>query len=154
MPQRKWCPPLGLVLVIALMLGHAGSDAGAQGLRIIPVPPHVKPAWTAVTGAPGVYYAPNLPTDIFRYQKKYYFYWEGYLYKSANLKGPWSRMDQAPDFFYLINPSYFKTAGTPQSGGAQPPAAPAPPAAPPAEPALPDPPQDPGPPGSGATSSN
>ncbi len=64
---------------------------GAQDIRINPVPPGVKPQWTRVPGTPQVSWAPNLPTDVFRYGGKYYFFWENYFYRGLPLKDPGSR---------------------------------------------------------------
>jgi len=124
-----------LLVTLALASALAGPPALAQEIRINPVPPHVKPQWTQMPGVPMVYYAPNLPTDVFRYRGKYYLFWEGYLYRSGKPSGPWKSMPEVPDWFYGINPGYFKTvkkegapapppAATPSESAA--PAAPAP----------------------------
>jgi hypothetical protein len=111
-----------LQLLIAAMLGLAlsGAPVAAQDIRIEPIPPHVKPQWTPVPNASGVYYAPNLPTDVFRHGSKYYFYWQGYLYRGSKPKGPWKSVTKIPAWFSEIDPSLFKTAGP---GPAGPPAA-------------------------------
>ena len=103
----------GLIrLLVATTLGLAlsGAPVAAQDIRINPVPPHVRPQWTQVPNAPGVYYAPNLPTDVFRRGSKYYFYWQGYLYRGNKAKGPWKSVTKVPAWFSEIDPSYFKTA--------------------------------------------
>jgi hypothetical protein len=82
----------------------------------------VRPEWTPVPNAPGVYYAPNLPTDVFRRGGKYYFYWQGYLYRGSKARGPWKSVTKVPAWFSEIDPSLFKTAGTGPGG---PPAGPA-----------------------------
>jgi hypothetical protein len=136
-----------LLVTLALASALAGLPALAQEIRINPLPPHVKPQWTPMPEVPKVYYAPNLPTDVFRYQGKYYFFWEGYLYRSGKPSGPWKSMPEVPDWFYGINPAYFKTVK--KEGAPAPPpsesAAPATPApeTPPAEsaPATPAPPE-------------
>jgi hypothetical protein len=117
------------IWALALAMALAGSPAPAQ-IRIQPIPPQVKPQWTPVPGAPRVYYAPNIPTDVFRYRGKYYFFWEGYIYKGNRPTGPWQDVRKVPAWFQEIDPAYFKTA---RKEGTPPPPAPAPgpPAAPP-----------------------
>jgi hypothetical protein len=100
-----------LLLALACLALLAAMPALAQTLRIIPVPPGVKPQWQAVPGAPQVFFAPNLPTDVFRHQKKYYLYWDGMWFESRTLQGPWERPRQAPLALTRISPSYFKMAG-------------------------------------------
>jgi hypothetical protein len=100
---------LGFLAIMGLAAALAGAPALAQDIRINPVPPHIKPNWTPVPGAPGVSYAPNLPTDVFKYQGKYYFFWENYLYSSKKPGGPWKSVTQVPAWFVQIDPAYFKT---------------------------------------------
>lgn len=128
-----------LLLILALGAGLSHSPAWAQEIRINPVPPAVKPRWLPVPGAPMVYHAPNLPTDLFRYRGKYYFYWEGHLYQSKKPQGPWKSVKEIPAIFHRIDPSYFKTVkkegtGAPSAGALPPPA---PPGGPPVTPAGP-----------------
>ena len=80
-----------LLLAAALGLVLTGTQAAAQDIRIEPIPAHVKPQWTSVPNAPGVSWAPNIPTDVFRHGTKYYFYWEGYLYRSGKPRAPGNR---------------------------------------------------------------
>lgn len=111
-----------LLAAAALGLALAAAPAVAQDIHINPVPPHVKPQWTPVPNVSGVYYAPNLPTDVFRHGTKYYFYWAGYLYRGSKPQGPWKSVTQPPDWFSEIDPALFKTVKK---------EAPAPPAPPP-----------------------
>ncbi len=97
------------VLAAGLFLAPA---AQAQSPRIIPVPPEVIPQWTPVPGSPQVYYAPNVPTDVFRYQRRYYFLWEGIWYVSKSVKGPWHRV-RVPVALQRLDPSVLKMAGGP-----------------------------------------
>jgi len=137
--------PCRLLITLALAAALAGSPALAQDIRINPVPPHVKPQWTPVPGAPQVYYAPNLPTDLFRYRGKYYFFWAGYLYQGKKPSGPWKTVREVPAFFQEIDAAYFKTVK--REGGAPPPETPQVESAPP-EPAPPAATQEaPAPPG-------
>jgi hypothetical protein len=111
-----------LKLLVVLALVAVPWPAGAQHIRIDPVPPGVKPQWTQVPGVPQVSWAPNLPTDVFRYRKKYYFFWAGYFYQGPAPEGPWKGVTKVPEVFYRVDPAYFKTA--PKEGAA--PAAPTP----------------------------
>ncbi|MBM4300007.1 MAG: hypothetical protein FJ121_00520 [Deltaproteobacteria bacterium] len=98
---------LKLLAISALVA--AAEAAGAQDIRINPVPPDLKPQWTQVPGAPQVSWAPNLPTDVFRYRGNYYFFWENYLYRGHAPQGPWKAVVKVPKVFYDLDPSYFKT---------------------------------------------
>ena len=96
------------LLAIVALLAFPGT-AGAQDIRINPVPPRVKPQWTRVPGAPQVSWAPNLPTDVFRYRGKYYFFWENFFYQGPRPEGPWKLVVKVPKVFYTVDPAYFKT---------------------------------------------
>jgi len=100
---------LQLLISAALGLALAAAPVAAQDININPVPPHVKPQWTPVPNVSGVYYAPNLPTDVFRHGTKYYFYWAGYLYRGSKPRGPWKTVTQPPAWFSEIDPALFKT---------------------------------------------
>ena len=78
---------LKVLLILAMVA--APLAAGAQDIRIDPVPPGAKPQWTKVPGAPQVSWAPNLPTDVFRYRGKYYFFWANFFYQGPRPEGPW-----------------------------------------------------------------
>ena len=126
-----------LLIIAALGLVLSGAPVAAQDIRIEPIPPQVKPQWTQVPNAPGVFWAPNIPTDVFRHGTKYFFFWQGYLYRGNKPKGPWKSVTQVPDWFSAIDPAYFKTLkkepGTPPAAppeGLTPAPAPAPEAAP------------------------
>jgi hypothetical protein len=108
-----------------LGLALAAAPAAAQDIHINPVPPHVKPQWTPVPSVPGVFYAPNLPTDVFRHGGKYYFYWEGYLYRGSKPRGPWKSVTQPPAWFTAIDPAIFKTLHKEATPAPAPPAGPA-----------------------------
>ena len=138
------------VMLLVLAAVFSGSSAEAQRLRIIPVPPNVKPQWTPMPDLPQVSHAPNIPTDVFRYGGRYYFYWEGSWYQSKNIKGPWNLTANPPAILSNIQAAYFKTI--PRAGG-QPPSATAPGAPPPegmvtpeGKQVVPPPPETPQPP--------
>jgi hypothetical protein len=99
-------PAWGLLLSLALL----AVPAEAQRLRLTPVPPQVTPQWTPVPEAPQVSYAPNIPTDVFRYKGKYYFYWAGIWYRSKKVKGPYDRLKNLPEIFGQVDARYYKTA--------------------------------------------
>jgi hypothetical protein len=109
-----------LKILVLVALVTAPQTAGGQDIRINPVPPGCKPQWTQVPGASQVSWAPNLPTDVFRYRSKYYFFWENYFYRGSAPGGPWKAVVEVPEVFYTIDPAYFKTGK--KAGGA--PAAP------------------------------
>jgi hypothetical protein len=105
---------LKLLAVVALLA--IPSAAGAQDIRINPVPLGAKPQWTQIPGASQVFWAPNLPTDVFRYRGTYYFFWNDFFYRGRAPQGPWKLVDKVPEVFYKVDPAYFKTAK--QAGGA------------------------------------
>ncbi len=151
-------PRLAKMLMAIILITAFAAPAWAQvAVPAMPPPvaPGMAPAWTAVPSSPKVLYAPNLPTDVFRYQGKYYFFWEGYLYKGNKPTGPWKDVKNVPDWFYGIDPAYFKTVK--KEGAPTPPPAPAPweqPAPTPPTFEMPKveipPPAPPAPPGTGA----
>ena len=95
-------------LAIVALVAFPGT-VGAQDIRINPVPPNLKPQWTQVPGAPQVSWAPNLPTDVFRYRGKYYFFWGNFFYQGPRPEGPWKLVVKVPEVFYNVDPAYFKT---------------------------------------------
>ncbi len=144
---------LKLLTAAVLGLALAAAPVAAQNIHINPVPPHVKPQWTPVPNVSGTFYAPNLPTDVFRRGSKYYFYWQSYLYRGSRARGPWKALKQPPEWFSAIDPALFKTVkqeGAPPSAPAGPTegVAPLPPA--PASPEAPPPPPPPTPEKEGA----
>jgi hypothetical protein len=62
-----------------------------------------------VPTSPKVLYAPNIPGDVFRVQKKYYYYSGGYWYRGKHLHGPWRPVNKLPKALYRVQPAYFKT---------------------------------------------
>jgi hypothetical protein len=148
-----------LKLWVILALAAVPWTAGAQDIRINPVPPGLQPQWTKIPGVPQVSWAPNLPTDVFRYRGKYYFFWDNYFYRGPAPQGPWKLVGKVPEVFYDVDPAYFKTvkkaAGTPAAPPTPAEPAPPPPKAkfielPPASPAPPAP-ASPSPAGPGET---
>ncbi len=134
-----------LKLWTAAVLGLAltAAPVAAQDIHIEPIPPHVKPQWTPVPNVPGAFYAPNIPTDVFRHGSKYYFYWQGYLYRGSKARGPWKSVKQPPDWFSAIDPALFKTVKQEAPAPSAPaPSEPAPPEAVPPVPSVPAPGQE------------
>jgi hypothetical protein len=137
------------VLLFAFLAAALAGPTLAQDLRIIPVPPHVRPQWTPLPGNPQVYYAPNLPTDVFRFRGRYYFFWEGYWYQSRSARGPWKSAAQVPPAVAVIDPATFKKKQQPPALSSPPPLpAPGVSGLPPEPAAPPEPPQGSAPPAS------
>ena len=111
-----------LLAAAALVLAFAGAAQAATDIRINPIPPQVQPQWTPVPNAPGVDWAPNIPTDVFRHGTSYYFYWEGFIFQGSSPSGPWQFVGERPAWFSEIDPSYFKTIQTKQPAGSAGPA--------------------------------
>jgi hypothetical protein len=72
------------------------------------LPSGLTPQWTPIPGAPGVHYAPNANTDLFRYGQSYYYQHEGKWYQTRNMAGPWQRVKDVPRSFRQIEAPYFK----------------------------------------------
>jgi len=72
------------------------------------LPPGLTPQWTPIPGAPGVHYAPNANTDLFRYGQSYYYQHDGKWYQTRNMAGPWQRVNDVPRSFRRVEAPYFK----------------------------------------------
>jgi hypothetical protein len=96
-----------LLVVLILLLCHPAlaQPRGAAG----PVPPELAPRWAQVPEAPGVYYAPNLSQDLFRYGNLFYSYSQGLWQIAQALTGPWQVIQNPPPIFHNIGPTYFKS---------------------------------------------
>jgi len=96
-----------------ILLVLSGGTASAQTLRVIPVPPHIRPQWTQVPDNPKVLHAPNVPADVFKGPggAGYFFYLDRYWYRSKTLNGPWTMLQEVPEYLYRIGPQYFKGKG-------------------------------------------
>lgn len=91
-------------------LSQPAPPPGPPGVALpAPAPPGLAPAWTPVPTSPRVLYAPNLPGDVFRLHKKYYYYSGGYWYRSKYLQGPWRPLRKLPKPLLRVNRAYFKT---------------------------------------------
>ena len=110
-------PRLVKVLLLATLLVACVAPAWSQmasppppGVALPPpVPPGVVPAWAAVPTSPKVFYAPNIPSDLFLLHKRYYYYYGGGWYQSKHLMGPWRPVRKAKPALYRVNRSFFKT---------------------------------------------
>ncbi len=99
-----------LLLVVLLTAGAAPAWSQAYVPLPLPVPPGVAPAWAPVPTSPQVFYAQNIPVDLFLLHKKYYYYYGGYWYQSKYLEGPWGLVQKKlPPAIMRINRAYFKT---------------------------------------------
>jgi hypothetical protein len=75
-----------------------------------PVPYGMAPAWARVPSSPEVFFAPNLPTDLFLVQNKYYYYYGGVWYLSKRLTGAWCQVTKKlPRPLYRVSGSFFKS---------------------------------------------
>ena len=63
------------------------------------LPSGLTPQWTPIPGAPGVHYAPNANTDLFRYGQSYYYQHDGKWYQTRNMAGPWQGLRTSPRVF-------------------------------------------------------
>jgi hypothetical protein len=75
----------------------------------MPVAPGIAPQWTPVPGAPGIHYAPNIASDLFRYGNGYYYQNQGAWYQGPSIRGPWTPSPQIPQPFYQVQAPYFKS---------------------------------------------
>jgi hypothetical protein len=100
---RIWLA-LSLTAVLAATPSLADTHCGP-----VPVIPSCKPQWTAITGVPGVQYAPNIASDLFRYRGGYYCQHGGRWFQAGTIQGPWSVVQTPPATFHRIQPVYFKT---------------------------------------------
>ena len=77
-----------VLMLVFLITGLALSAAWAGDQQFSPpLPPGITPQWVPIPGAPGVHYAPNTNTDLFRYGQKYYFQHDAKWYQGRNLAG-------------------------------------------------------------------
>jgi hypothetical protein len=75
-----------------------------------PVPYGMAPAWARVSTSPRVFFAPNLPADLFLVKNKYYYYYGGVWYLSPGLMGPWCQVrKKLPRPLYRVSGSFFKS---------------------------------------------
>ncbi len=92
---------LGLLMLLVVAWLSTGAQAQMSG--------GAAPRWTAVPGAPGVDYAPNLGQDIFRLAGKYYYLNQGKWYQGRHVAGPWDPLSQPPKAIYGVESQYFKS---------------------------------------------
>lgn len=97
-----------VLLLLAVFLLLAGQALQAQP-RVVPLPPDLAPRWAPVPDAGGVYYAPNLGYDVFRYGSQFYYYNQGLWQIAQALAGPWQVIPNPPQEFFNIGPTYFKS---------------------------------------------
>ena len=69
---------LTAVFLVLTTLCAAGVLAARVPQPPPPLPPGISPHWTTAPGNPRVAYAPNIPSDLFWYGNRYYYYYGGY----------------------------------------------------------------------------
>jgi hypothetical protein len=104
--MKLWAQVLLLSLAL-LWLGVPGL--GAQPQFVSPWAPNLAPQWAPIPQVPGVYYVPDLGHDLFRHGNRFYVYQGGQWYRSKHLNGPWAGIQQPPQGFYHIEPTYFRS---------------------------------------------
>ncbi len=98
------------VALLVILVTAGAAPAWSQVMLPLPVPPGVAPAWAPVPSSPKVFYALNIPSDLFLLHKRYYYYYGGYWYQSKYLGGPWGLVQKKlPPAVYRINVSFFKS---------------------------------------------
>lgn len=113
--MARWLKILFFLTLVAACAAPAGAQMypppppGGGAPLPPPVPPGVAPAWTRVPTSPKVFYAPNLPTDLFLLHQRYYYYSGGAWYQSKHLRGPWHPVRKPHPALYRVNRSFFKT---------------------------------------------
>ena len=103
---------LMLVLFITgLALSATSVNAQQSGVQqlISQLLSGLNPQWAPIPGAPGVQYAPNTNTDLFRYGQQYYYqHNDGTWYQGRDIAGPWQRIQDVPRSFHQIEAPYFR----------------------------------------------
>jgi len=99
---------LKVLLLFSLFLILGVQAAPAQPQFVAPWGPNLAPQWAPVPQVPGVSYVPNLAYDLFRYANQYYLYQDGLWRQGASLNGPWVGIQNPPQVFYNVGPTYFK----------------------------------------------
>ena len=111
-----------LASVVASMAVHPALAADIHvGINIgTPPPPPVviqAPPQLVVVPRTLVYYAPELPYDVFVYYQHYYTYQAGLWYWAADYHGPWFEIDiervprrvlAVPVVYYKVPPGHWK----------------------------------------------
>ena len=95
-------------LLVILLFGVPALWAQPQSVP--PPPPNQAPSWSPVPQVPGVYYAPNLTQDLFRYGNQFYYFSQGLWQIAQALNGPWQVIENPPPVFHEIREPYFKSA--------------------------------------------
>ena len=65
------------------------------------------PSYRSV-GAPGLEYVSDTDSDVFRYDKKFYYLVSGRWFRADTLRGPWEHEKELPDAFVAIPPDHDK----------------------------------------------
>jgi len=70
----------------------------------LPFSPDLTPQWTPIPGAPGVHYAPNANTDLFRYGQRYYYQHDGKWYQATTSRVRGKGFRTSPGVFAKSRP--------------------------------------------------
>ena len=118
----------GIVVLVA-SLARAGTDVHV-GINIgTPPPPPVviqAPPQLVVVPRTSVYYAPEVPYDVFAYGGHYYSFQADTWYWAATYSGPWfsiglervpRRVLAVPVAYYKVPPGHWKGRGRPPWAG-------------------------------------
>ena len=100
---------LKILLLLLVILLWGAPALWAQAQFVPPWDPNLAPQWRPIPQVPGVYYVPEQGHDLFRYGNRFYVYQEGRWHRGNRLNGPWTLIQQPPQVFTTIGPTYFKS---------------------------------------------
>jgi acetyl esterase/lipase len=101
------------VTAILLVLAACAAAGTAWSQPYQPPPPfeaYDKPDWYPAPGSPRVYYAPNIPGDLFWVGSRYFYYHGGYWYRGDSMWGPWYPVRNLPAVLMRLDRGAFKQA--------------------------------------------
>ncbi len=99
---------LKILLVLTLICSSVGPAWPQPVTLPPPLPPNVAPQWAPAPGSPAVAFAPNIPGNLFRLHRKYFFYYEGQWYRGKTPLGPWFPVRKVPKALLRLHPAAFK----------------------------------------------
>lgn len=59
-------------------------------------------------GGPGLAYVPNTESDLFRFEKQFYYLVSGRWFRADAVRGPWEHVKELPEVFATIDPEHEK----------------------------------------------
>lgn len=98
-----------VLLAVTVFLLSTFPAGTAHGQVYVAPPPYMFPAppvVVPVTGAIGVYFAPDVQFEIFFYHGYWWRPWGGRWYRSPYYNGPWYFMPRPPQLLVTIPPHY------------------------------------------------